>query len=50
MQQQQSDNGENDNDIDIEITTPNFIAIKYITAYITFPPANSLWTNRGGGS
>ena len=37
MQQQQSDNGENDNDIDIEITTPNFIAIKYITAYITFP-------------
>ena len=42
MQQQQSDNGENDNDIDIEITTPNFIAIKYITAYITFPPANSL--------
>ena len=24
--------------------------IGYVTNYITFPPANSLWTNRGGGS
>ena len=31
-------------------TTTNFIENWKITNYITFPPANSLWTNRGGGS
>ena len=33
-------------------TTKQQIFIKNwkITNYITFPPANSLWTNRGGGS
>ena len=31
-------------------TTTNFIKNWKITNYITFPPANSLWTNRGGGS
>ena len=30
--------------------TTNFIENWKITNYITFPPANSLWTNRGGGS
>ena len=28
----------------------NFIENWKITNYITFPPANSLWTNRDGGS
>ena len=31
-------------------TTTNFIENWKITNYITFPPANSLKTNRGGGS
>ena len=31
-------------------TTTNFIEIKYITTYITFPPTNGLRINGGGGA
>ena len=39
-----------ENNVQQQQQQTNFIENWKITNYITFPPANSLWTNRGGGS